>query len=333
MKLPFRKSRAPAALEPRISIPEVWSDERGIAVRGWILTPHGPPETLEIIVDDTPIPVLSWHPRPKIAAKHPEFCSGDNCGFWAYLPRDPTHVVRVRARTAGEVFATTLRLPPTNKIGHAEAQTAETLFERFRTSVNNDRMSVLEIGSRVVVPGSESKRTLFPAAESYTGFDFYKDANTDVVGDAHRLSSYFDRQFDAVFSLAVFEHLAMPWLVALEINKVLRPGGLTFHQTHFAFPLHEQPADYWRFTAQGLRALFSPGVGFDHAECEYSDPASLHPARRTPEIIHLPGEPAFIQVAVLARKTAEIDDGKTRWSCELSSAVESQYPKPAPAES
>lgn len=150
-----------------------------------------------------------------------------------------------------------------------------------------------------------------------------------MIGDAHKLSAYFDRQFDAVFSLAVFEHLAMPWLVALEINKLLRPGGITFHQTHFAFPLHEQPADYWRFTDQGLRSLFSPAVGFDHAECEFSDPASLHPEHRTPEVLHLPSQPAYIQVAVLATKTSEIDDEKTRWTCELSKAADSPYPKPA----
>src|ERR1043165_6505721 len=72
------------------------------------------------------------------------------------------------------------------------------------------------------------------------------------VGDAHELSKFFGTEFDAVFSLAVFEHFAMPWVVAAEINKVLKIGGLTFHSTHFAFPLHERPWDFWRYTGQSL---------------------------------------------------------------------------------
>jgi hypothetical protein len=157
----------------------------------------------------------------------------------------------------------------------------------------------------------------------------YPDANTDVVGDAHRLSSYFPgRRFDAVFSLSVLEHLAMPWVVAAEINKVLRPGGLTFHLTHFMFPLHEQPADFWRFTDAGLRSLFSPIVGFEEAETEFYKPASLHPHDRAPELLHLPSQPAFIQVAVLARKVAELDESRVRWAGKDPVAV---YPLPAAA--
>ena len=59
-----------------------------------------------------------------------------------------------------------------------------------------------------------------PAA-SYVGFDFYPGENVDVVGDAHKLSSYFghDEKFDLIFSSAVFEHLHMPWIVAQEIQK------------------------------------------------------------------------------------------------------------------
>lgn len=256
-------------------------------MRGWILTPDGPPDVLEIAIGGIRIPVLSWHPRPKIVAKHPEFRSGEDCGFWAYLPSGAKREVHIRARTGDHAFATTLRLPSQAPPAPSEPA-GSTLFDRFCAAVNDQHLSVLEIGSRVVVPASRSKRALFPHAASYTGFDFYADNNTDVIGDAHKLSSYFNRQFDAAFSLAVFEHLAMPWLVALEINKVLRRGGLTFHQTHFAFPLHEQPADYWRFTGEGLRSLFSPAVGFGNVEFEYSDPVSLHPERRTSELIHLP---------------------------------------------
>lgn len=327
----FRLSRQPSSpqLEPKISIPEVWSDEHGIALRGWILTPDGPPDELELIVDGLAVPVVDWHARSKIVARHPEFRSGEKCGFWAYLPRNSARQVQVRARTGDQLFARQLSVGPKNDAPRADAA-RPALFKRFCATVNNERLSVLEIGARVVVPGSVSKRELFPAASSYCGFDLYADENTDLVGDVHRLSSYFQEPFDAVFSLAVLEHLAMPWAAALEINKVLRPGGITFHQTHFAFPLHEQPADYWRFTEEGLRAIFSPVAGFGDVECEFSDPVSLHPTSRSIDHIHLPSQPAFIQVAALARKVGEVDAERIRWEVEPSDVAVAAvvYPRP-----
>ena len=77
---------------------------------------------------------------------------------------------------------------------------------------------VLEIGSREVV--NSSLRGRFKHAE-YVGFDYYPGPNVDVVGDIHKLSSYFDKKFDLIFSSAVFEHLAMPWVAAEEISKLL----------------------------------------------------------------------------------------------------------------
>ena len=66
----------------------------------------------------------------------------------------------------------------------------------------------------------------------------------------------------------------MPWVVAAEINKVLKVGGLTFHSTHFAFPIHERPWDFWRYTDQALRILFSPPLGFEVIRCELRHPGS-----------------------------------------------------------
>jgi len=319
----WRRKTGSHAAEARISIPEVWSDENGIALRGWILTQDGPPDNLEIFLGDQRIPVVGWHERPDIVAKHPEFTSGPKCGFRAYLPRSPAYDFRIEARTGDQVVSKNWTVRPEANV-HAPATSEPGLLERFRSRVNDEHLTLLEIGSRVVVPGSVSKRSLFPGAASYTGFDFYPDQNTDVVGDAHRLSSFFTERFDAVLSLAVLEHLAMPWVVAMEINKVLRIGGLTFHQTHFAFPLHEQPADYWRFSEQGLRALFSPALGFEVLGCESTGPVRLHPDQRTPELLHLPTQPAFIHVAILAKKIAGIDTSKTRWEMDATP----EYPAP-----
>ena len=45
--------------------------------------------------------------------------------------------------------------------------------------------------------------------------------------------------------------------VIAEIKRVLKPGGLIVLTTRFAFPVHDAPSDYWRFTPYGLQKLFS----------------------------------------------------------------------------
>jgi len=54
---------------------------------------------------------------------------------------------------------------------------------------NKPGKEVLEVGSRKVTPGG-NLRALFDKAQ-YTGFDYHPGENVDIVGDAHKLSSYF----------------------------------------------------------------------------------------------------------------------------------------------
>jgi len=123
----------------------------------------------------------------------------------------------------------------------------------------------LEVGSREVVNKSPCRIHL--PLSRYTGFDFHAGANVDVVGDAHRLTDYFEpNSFDVVVSFAVFEHLAMPWVVAEEIAKILRVGGVACIYTHFSFSEHETPWHFFQFNSSGLEALFNEPLGFKTIE-------------------------------------------------------------------
>jgi hypothetical protein len=135
-----------------------------------------------------------------------------------------------------------------------------------------DGLRILEIGSREVTGPSDARRQ-FAHAE-YIGFDYYPGSNVDIVGDAHRLSSYFDaeEQFDLIYSTACFEHFAMPWLVAEQIAKMLKVGGLLFVETHFSFAAHERPWNFFQFSDMGLRVLFSSALGFECIEAGMSNP-------------------------------------------------------------
>lgn len=124
---------------------------------------------------------------------------------------------------------------------------------------DNPNAEILELGSRRV--NKQDKWNEYFERANYTGFDYYPGENVNVVGDAHNLSQYFDKKFDLIFSSAVFEHLAMPWKVALEIIKLLKPGGYVFIETHYSFSSHERPWHFFQFSENALDVLFPNKFG------------------------------------------------------------------------
>jgi len=80
--------------------------------------------------------------------------------------------------------------------------------------------------------------------------------HTDVVGDAHQMP-FRDGVFDRVFALNVFEHLSDPRRAAVEIFRVLKPGGSVAIHTAFLQALHEEPHHYYNATEFGVREWFS----------------------------------------------------------------------------
>lgn len=157
-----------------------------------------------------------------------------------------------------------LDVPSPKNIKHKE-------FLGYLSKLSNKKgFRVLEIGSREVTGKSLAKQ-FFSDAE-YTGFDYYAGPNVDVVGDAHKLDDYFTEKFDLIYSSAVFEHFAMPWVVAEEIAKILKVGGLVFVETHFSYATHERPWNFFQFSDMGLKALFSPALGFRCIEASMQNP-------------------------------------------------------------
>jgi len=146
-------------------------------------------------------------------------------------------------------------------------------WQRYLYEIGNKSgMRILEIGSREVT-GESIARKEFSMAK-YVGFDYYPGRNVDIVGDAHKLSSYFEgeEKFDIVYSSACFEHFAMPWIVATEIMKVLKVGGIVFIETHFSYSSHERPWHFFQFSDMALRVLFSEALGFECIEAGMSNP-------------------------------------------------------------
>jgi len=155
--------------------------------------------------------------------------------------------------------------------------------------------------------------------------DILPGDNVDVVGDAHKLASFFppDR-FDAFYSVCVFEHLMMPWTVVTQINKVLKMGGIGLVFTHQTIGLHDMPWDFWRFSDTAWDALFNEKTGFkilDRAmDTEsYILPFIYRPSKETAE-----QSAGFEGSAVLVEK---IGSCQLEWNVAPSDISNTDYPE------
>ena len=137
------------------------------------------------------------------------------------------------------------------------------LFKTFLDALGRlENGAVLEIGSRD--RSHMVRKQLIPQHLRYVGLDVKPGPNVDVVGDAHRMTEVLGgAQFDGVFGIATFEHILMPWVAAVQMNKVMKLGAIAFVHSHQSFPLHEQPWDFWRFSDQAWRGLFNEFSGFE----------------------------------------------------------------------
>jgi SAM-dependent methyltransferase len=75
-------------------------------------------------------------------------------------------------------------------------------------------------------------------------------------------------RFDLVFSHNAFEHFHEPFIAAENITKLIKPGGLLMVSTVFAYHQHMSPSDYFRYTDEGLKYIFTK-YGFETLECGY----------------------------------------------------------------
>jgi SAM-dependent methyltransferase len=79
-------------------------------------------------------------------------------------------------------------------------------------------------------------------------------ARPDVVYGGATLP-FRDGAFETVMSIQVLEHTPRPALLVAEMARVLAPDGLLILAAPFAFRLHEEPHDYFRYSPHGLRHL------------------------------------------------------------------------------
>jgi len=196
-------------------------------------------------------------------------------------------------------------------------------FSWFIDEVNRiGKPCILELGARKI-----NQKERFAGYGEFVVFDIHEDEDVDVAGDIHQLSTYFEEgQFDAVFMVSVMEHLAMPWKAILEINRVMKPGGLLFISTHPVWPAHALPWDFWRYSKEAFPVLLNRFTGFEVLKCDEGLPCLVLPFGKDQSLMNLHREPANLGVSVVARKTGVADE-RLSWGLDVDEMIDSVYPK------
>jgi SAM-dependent methyltransferase len=314
---------APSGVRVAHGLDAFWCDAHGLFLRGWVHAHEHPVRALEIECAGRSARVDTFTDRPDLLAHYPEHEHVRRAGFALYLACPPGHPVSLTLETDGGPARFPLPLPEgplprwPEASGFGGGLGVSPLLQHFVDLTNSHGSRggrVLQIGART--PAGLAGMPPRPLLRGpVIGLDIHPGFRVDLVGDAHFLSHFLRRRsFDAVVSGSVLEHLQAPWLFAAEVNRVLKVGGLVYHLVPGAWPAHAQPNDFWRMSAEGLRALFGPECGFEVLDAQDNEPAAMIPApswRR--DHLDMPTLPAFAMAEILARKVAEIPDGAVAW--------------------
>lgn len=82
-----------------------------------------------------------------------------------------------------------------------------------------------------------------------------KFENDFYIIDANKDLPFEEGMADLVILTEVLEHLKEPQKILFEANRILKKDGYLILTTPFAWPLHEAPIDYFRYTKYGLLYL------------------------------------------------------------------------------
>lgn len=134
--------------------------------------------------------------------------------------------------------------------------TRRKLYVVLRKYINNRFSRTLDFGC-----GEKPYKSLF-STNDYVGVDIKvsghnnKNSVIDVYYDGEMLP-FTDQSFDCIFSSEVFEHLFNLNEMLLELKRVLSDDGQMIITVPFAWPEHEQPFDFGRYTTFALDQIIN----------------------------------------------------------------------------
>ena len=115
---------------------------------------------------------------------------------------------------------------------------------------------VLEIGSGKQVKGEEA----YSAVHIFDDVAEFRqtDLNPEFGHEALDITTMeLDGEYDLILCLNVLEHVYDYDVAVANLHRALTPGGRLVVAVPFAFPLHDEPHDYYRFTKHALQRMLS----------------------------------------------------------------------------
>jgi len=123
--------------------------------------------------------------------------------------------------------------------------------------------AVLEVGSKDY-GNTSSFRNIYHANE-YVGLDMENGKGVDIIQDLTTdIGELQEEYFDLIICCSVLEHVKKPWVMAENLQRLLKPGGVLYISVPWVWRYHAYPDDYFRFSWRGIIELF-PGLECDHA--------------------------------------------------------------------
>jgi len=108
------------------------------------------------------------------------------------------------------------------------------------------------IAGSFVVEGKPDRRKLY---SNVVGVDMQPGPGVDLVRDLEETGDELG-VFDHIECLSVLEHSRRPWILAANLEHMLRPGGTIFVAIPWVWRRHSYPSDYFRVLPDGIPMLF-----------------------------------------------------------------------------
>lgn len=134
--------------------------------------------------------------------------------------------------------------------------------------------------------------------------DYQSGLDVDVVCDLHKTVDIFkDKSYDIIISCSTFEHLKYPLLCGHNLMKMLKIGGIIFIQTHQTFPLHGYKYDYYRFSREALKSIFSKKMNIKTLSSHFNGNCAIIPENNTNNWNHV--AESYLNVIFIGEKIDE----------------------------
>ena len=118
------------------------------------------------------------------------------------------------------------------------------------------RLPLIKPGVTLDVGGGHAPYRKWVPHTEYLTLDIDPKKKPDLLCDLHEVN-WPSAYFDTIIATEVLEHLHDPRKALGEMFRLLKDDGVCLLSTRFIHPIHGAPMDFYRFTADGLRHLFS----------------------------------------------------------------------------